>query len=118
VGRVISPLPNPQAGGPPTVGCSLLLIHYIHSYPPYLEAVSSIRNPRTSHTVVTVHTLNIESVKYTKNKMNIKINLGNPMKRADQAVFCIFINLQLTREYRSILVAELLIYLHLYVKPG
>jgi hypothetical protein len=45
-GRVVSLPHNPQAGGPPTVGCPRLLIQYIGSYPPYLEAVSSIRNPR------------------------------------------------------------------------
>jgi len=27
--------PNPQAGGPPFVGCTLLPIQYIRSYPPY-----------------------------------------------------------------------------------
>jgi hypothetical protein len=27
--------PNPQAGGPPLVGCPWLLIQCIHSYPPY-----------------------------------------------------------------------------------
>jgi hypothetical protein len=53
-GRVVSPPPKPQAGGPPTVGCPRLLIQYIRSYPPYLEAISSIRNPRTRHAVVTV----------------------------------------------------------------
>jgi 5-methylcytosine-specific restriction endonuclease McrA len=58
-GRVVSPPPNPQAGGPPTVGCPLLLIQYIRSYPPYLEAISSIRNPRTWHAVVTVDPLNM-----------------------------------------------------------
>jgi hypothetical protein len=31
---------------------------YIRSYPPYLEAVSSIRKPRTRHAVVTVDILN------------------------------------------------------------
>jgi hypothetical protein len=36
-----SPTPNPQAGGPPLVGCRQQLIQYIRSYPPYLEAVSS-----------------------------------------------------------------------------
>jgi hypothetical protein len=36
-GRVVSPSPNPQSGGPPTVGCPRLLIQYIRSYPPYLE---------------------------------------------------------------------------------
>jgi hypothetical protein len=50
---VVSPLPNPQAGGPPLVGCPQLLIQYIHSYPPYLEAFSSIRNLSMCHAVVT-----------------------------------------------------------------
>jgi hypothetical protein len=50
---VVSPTPNPQAGGPPLVGCPRLLIQYIRSYPPYLEAVSSIRKLRTRHAVVT-----------------------------------------------------------------
>jgi hypothetical protein len=45
--------PNPQAVGPPLVGFARLLIQYIRSYPPYLEAVSSIRNPRKRHAVMT-----------------------------------------------------------------
>jgi hypothetical protein len=44
---------------PPTVGCPRLLIQHIRSYPPYLEAVSSIRNLRTRRAVVTVDPLNI-----------------------------------------------------------
>jgi hypothetical protein len=36
-----------------------LLIQYIRSYPPYLEAVSSVRNPRSRHAVVTVDPLNM-----------------------------------------------------------
>jgi hypothetical protein len=36
--RVVSPTPNHQAGGPTRVGCPRLLIQYIRSYPPYLEA--------------------------------------------------------------------------------
>jgi hypothetical protein len=28
-------LPNPKTGGPPLVGCSLLLSQYIHGWPPY-----------------------------------------------------------------------------------
>ena len=32
---VVSPSPNPQAGGPPLVGCPRLFIQYIRSYPPY-----------------------------------------------------------------------------------
>jgi hypothetical protein len=57
---VVSPPPNLQAGGPPLVGCPRLLIQYIHSYPPYLEAFSSIRNLRTCHAVVTRDPLNME----------------------------------------------------------
>jgi len=34
-GGVVSPSPIPQAGGPPLVGCSRLLIQFICSYPPY-----------------------------------------------------------------------------------
>jgi hypothetical protein len=51
---VVSPKPNPQAGRPLLAGCPQLLIKYIRSYPPYLEAVSSILNLRTSNTVVTI----------------------------------------------------------------
>jgi hypothetical protein len=46
-------MPNPQAGGPPRVDCPRLFIQCIRSYPPYLEAVSTIRNPRTLHAEVT-----------------------------------------------------------------
>jgi hypothetical protein len=46
---------NPQSGGPPIFSYPRLLIQYIRSYPPYLEAVSSIRNLRTRHAVVTRH---------------------------------------------------------------
>jgi hypothetical protein len=38
---VVSTSPNPQAGGPPLVGCPRQLIQYIRSYPPYLQAVPS-----------------------------------------------------------------------------
>jgi hypothetical protein len=51
--RSCYPTANSQAGGPPLVDCPRLLIHYIRSCPPYLEAVSSIRNLRTRHAVVT-----------------------------------------------------------------
>jgi hypothetical protein len=60
---------NSKDGGCPLVGCPRLLIKQIHSYPPYLKAVSCIRNPRMRHTVVTgTHTtwriLYIESHAY------------------------------------------------------
>jgi hypothetical protein len=50
---VVSPTPNPQAGGPPLVSCPRLFIQNIRSWPPILEGVSSIRNLRTRHAVVT-----------------------------------------------------------------
>ncbi|KAJ4443747.1 hypothetical protein ANN_05525 [Periplaneta americana] len=50
--RELDPSPNPQAGEPLLIGCPRLLIQYIRSYPPYLEAVSSIRNLKTRHAVV------------------------------------------------------------------
>ena len=33
--ELLPPLPTPQAGGPPLVGCPQLFIQYIRSYPPY-----------------------------------------------------------------------------------
>jgi hypothetical protein len=57
---VFSPTPNPQAGGPPLVGCPRLLIQYIRSCPPKLEGVSSIRKLRTRHAVVTRDPLSID----------------------------------------------------------
>jgi hypothetical protein len=45
---VVSPTPNPEAGGLPRVCSPRLLVQYIHSYPPYLEAISSTHNIRMS----------------------------------------------------------------------
>jgi len=39
---VSGPSPNPQAGGSPLAWCPRLLIQYLRSYRPYLEAISSI----------------------------------------------------------------------------
>jgi hypothetical protein len=47
--RTFSPSPNAQSGVPSLVGCPRLLIHFIRSCPPSVEAISSIRNPRTRH---------------------------------------------------------------------
>jgi hypothetical protein len=49
---VVSPMPNPRKRTT-TFQCPRLLIQYIRSYPPYLEAVSSIHNLKTRHAVVT-----------------------------------------------------------------
>ena len=55
-----------QDGGAPIVGCPLLFIQYIRSYPTYLQAVSSSRNLRTRHAAVTGTDL---SSQVKKNKM-------------------------------------------------
>jgi hypothetical protein len=59
---VVSPTPSSEAGGPPIVDSPRLLIHYIRNYPPYLESVSSIRNLRTRHAMVTTDPPNIEII--------------------------------------------------------
>jgi hypothetical protein len=50
---MLNSAPNQQPGGPPLVGCPRLFIKYISSYHPNVEAVSSIRNMRMRHAVVT-----------------------------------------------------------------
>ena len=52
-GRVVSTSPNPQARGPPVVGCPRLLIKFIRSYPPYRRPFLYPQPKRTSHAVVT-----------------------------------------------------------------
>jgi hypothetical protein len=66
--RVVSPTPNPQAGGPPLIGCPRLLFQYIRSYPPYLEAVSSIHNLRMRHAMVTRDPPNMERIRLNNSK--------------------------------------------------
>ena len=51
--EVVSLTPKSQAEGSLLVGCLQLLIQYIRSYPPYLEAYSPICTQGTSHVVVT-----------------------------------------------------------------
>jgi hypothetical protein len=58
--ELLAPTPNPHAVGPLIVGRPRLLIEYIRSYPPYLEAVSSIRIMRTRHALVTRNPPNME----------------------------------------------------------
>jgi hypothetical protein len=62
-------MPNPQAGGPLLVSSPrlVLVILYIHSYPGHLEAVSSIRNLRKRHAVVTRDPPNMD---YDRNNNN------------------------------------------------
>jgi len=49
---IVCPPPNLKATGPPLVDCPRLFIQCTRSYPPYLEAVSSIHNLRTRHTLM------------------------------------------------------------------
>jgi hypothetical protein len=51
--RVVSPTPNPQAGGPPLVICPWLLIQCNSQLTSIAGGSPSIRDPRTSHAVVT-----------------------------------------------------------------
>jgi hypothetical protein len=65
---VVSPTPNPQARGPPFVSSPRLFIQYIRSYPPYLMAVSSIRNLRTTNKVLNEIAINSLVKKSTVNE--------------------------------------------------
>jgi hypothetical protein len=56
---------NPQTGGPRRIGCPKLRIQYICSLHPYLEAVSSTRNLRTRHAVMTKGPINIADLTHT-----------------------------------------------------
>jgi hypothetical protein len=51
--KFLCPHQTSQTRRPHLVGCPQLLIQYIRSYPPYLETVSSIYNPKMRHAVVT-----------------------------------------------------------------
>jgi hypothetical protein len=72
---------NPQAGGPPLVGCPRLVIQYIRRYPPRLESVLSIRNLRTRHATVTRDPFNMIMYTYIgyifikKVKKKVKLSL-------------------------------------------
>jgi len=46
---LFNPSPTPFARESTLVGCPQRLIQYSRSYPPYLEAIFSIRNPKTCH---------------------------------------------------------------------
>jgi hypothetical protein len=58
--QLLAPRPTLKLEDDPLVGCPQLLIQYIHSYPPHLEAVSSIRNLRMCHAMVTRDPPNME----------------------------------------------------------
>jgi hypothetical protein len=51
--KLLSSPPSLQAGEPQLVSCPWLLVQYIFSYLPHLEAVSSTHNLRICHAVVT-----------------------------------------------------------------
>jgi hypothetical protein len=56
----VTPTSNPQSGGLPLISCPLLLIQYFCSYPPHMDAISSIHNLRAHHAVLVRDTLNME----------------------------------------------------------
>jgi hypothetical protein len=71
---------NPQARGPPLVGFPRLLIQYIRSYPPYLEAVSFICNLKTRYAMVTRDPPNM-GYRILVGKPEGKRPLGRPRRR-------------------------------------
>ena len=89
-GGVVSTSPNPQAGGPPLVGCPRLLIRFIHSYPPYWRPFlhpqpedAPCRGDRDPHSWVSdLHTIYNIGTKVTSGGLHEKHvvttwNLGN-----------------------------------------
>jgi hypothetical protein len=56
--RDVTPRPTPKLGDN-VLSALCDSYSYIHSYPPYLEAVSSIHNLRTRHVMVTTDPLNM-----------------------------------------------------------
>jgi hypothetical protein len=78
---LLAPPPNPQSGGPPLVGCPQQVIQYISSYPPSLEAFSTIRNLRTRHAVVTRDRLETRRRIIYKKKMYMREKIGKEMNK-------------------------------------
>jgi hypothetical protein len=56
-------MPSPQAEGPSIAGCMLLLIQYMSSSSPYLEATSPIHNLRRGHDVMKTDSVNVPKKK-------------------------------------------------------
>lgn len=59
--RVFQPPAQPQSWRNNPYWCPQLLMQYIHSYPPYLQADSSIHNLRVCHATVTTELFNMVS---------------------------------------------------------
>jgi len=55
----VSRLANLQFWGLPLIGCSLEFIQYIRGYPPYAEAICSIRKLRSRHAVAKRESFNM-----------------------------------------------------------
>jgi hypothetical protein len=77
---------NPKSGGLHLIGCLLLLNQYIRNYAPFLKAVTSIRNLRTRHDVVTMDPLNMVTVLLTQlndyHKWYLDVNISFGSHRA------------------------------------
>jgi hypothetical protein len=57
---VVGPTPKTQAGGPPIIAYSRLLLQYIRNYPLYPETVSFISDLKALHALVTRVTPDME----------------------------------------------------------
>jgi hypothetical protein len=66
---VVSTTPNHQSGGSPLFGCPQLLIQYIGSYRPYLDAVI----PYTMHNRMQAGKIVLHSVPYICAALNAKL---------------------------------------------
>jgi hypothetical protein len=97
---VVSPLPNHQAGGPSPVGCPQLLIQFFRNYPPYLEAVSSTRNLRTLHAVVTGDLLKM--VQFQLGTAIISENLVSPFILIKRTEINSFLSLRSISQFSDI----------------
>jgi hypothetical protein len=67
---IASPTLNLHARGPPLIDCPQLLVQYIRSCPPYLEAVSFVRNPWTRLAVVTRDPFNMQYNQFVQGNIN------------------------------------------------
>jgi hypothetical protein len=77
---IVIPRPNLQPTEPPPVCCPRLPNQHNGSYPPYLEAVSSICNLRARHALVTWDTLNMAFTVHgvnipVRNEINAKVGM-------------------------------------------
>jgi hypothetical protein len=81
--ELLSLRPTPKLKDPPFLSCPRLFIHYIRSYSPHLEAVSSIRNLRTRHALVTWDPPNMIYFTLLRMRDSVTSNNGFWIRRLD-----------------------------------